>query len=1099
MKKTSLKGCIGLFSHYNKLLKIMKISIVLAIVGTMGIFASTYSQETKLSLKLTNATIVELLNEIGKKSEFSFWYNYDELNKNSKISVAIKDQSIDQILELALKNQNLTYEIKDKVIILYKPHNISSEGDGSFQNQKVSGAITDATSGEPLPGVNVMVEGTTLGVVSDVDGRYSIEVPSGSVALIFSYVGYNTEKVVLDNRSVVNVTLLPDIKKLDEVVVIGYGTQRKGDVSSAIATVKAKDFTVGPSRDASELIKGKVAGLSITNGSGDPTTSASINLRGVNSLKGSSSPLVLINGIPGRLDDISPAEIESIDVLKDASAAAIYGTRGANGVIIITTKHASRNIPTSLSYSGYVGISEFTKKAEFLNAEQYRQKLAEGYALPYPDEGFETDWLSEITRKNPITHNHDVSIQGGSAQSNYVVNMNYMHQDGVFMKSNNKEYKASIDVNHYMFKDKLRLNLNVIKGVQKFGSLGDGRSFDREIYRQALIRNPTDRVKDENGNWQSRAGFQYYNPVAMIEETDGDIENEWTRVTGNFMLEPVKGWQTNLMLATNQTHNTRGYSETSKYVNSLKGVNGFASRGDDKSSTNFLELTSRYSKVLGNHNFTILGGYSYQYSLNSGGWVNNYDFPTDEFSYDNIGNGAAILNGKGRISSYKNDNTLVGFFGRLNYGFNNRYNIMASVRREGSSKFGKNYKFGTFPSVSAAWTISNESFMQDVTVFDNLKLRAGYGITGVIPGESYRSLTIFEYSGNFYNNGTWVKGLSPKYNPNPDLRWEKSREYNVGLEFSLMKSRISGSVDIYKKSTVDMLWDYQLPQPPNYARDILANVGEMENKGIEVVINTIPFQKENFEWTSGLTFSHNKNEVISIDNDMYDNKQNAIIPNTAWLTDPVSLPTHRIEPGRSIGDFWGIKSVDIDTDGTWIIEAADGSKVNTQANANLTDANRKYLGNGVPKYRASWLNTFRYKRLELSMVLNGAFDFQILNVQRLFYENPTIKYNRLTSAYDNVYGKRQLNFRQYFVSYYLEDGDYLKIDNLTLRYNFNVSKLKVFKDAKIYTSFSNLATFTKYKGLDPEIDRSNPLSQGNDERDKYPSVRTYTLGIQLTF
>jgi TonB-linked SusC/RagA family outer membrane protein len=1075
-----------------KLLLTMKLTIILTCFLCVSIHASTYSQNTHLNLDIKNQSIREVLRTIENQTNFRFFYNDEFTDLNKLISCNFNDKTIDEILSAVLNKTEVTYKVLDNNFVVITPVGL--------QQQKISGTVTDASTGEPMPGVNIVMEGTTSGTVSDANGNFNIDIPSSDITLVFSFVGYLSEKVSTKGQTFLNIKLSADVKALDEIIVIGYGTQKKGDITSAIASIKEKDFTIGAMRDASELVKGKIAGLSITNGSGDPTATSNLNLRGINSLKGSSSPLILINGIPGSLNDISPSEVESIDVLKDASASAIYGTRGASGVIIITTKKITHNIPTTLSYSTYVGISQFTKKAKFLTADQYRQKIAEGYSMPFPDQGYSTNWLDEITRNKPITQNHDLSLKGGNAQSNYVANLNYLSQQGMFNKSDNNEFKFSLDVNHFMFKDKLKININLIKGLQKYGALGDGRSFDKEIYRQSLIRNPTDRVKDEDGSWQSRAGFQYYNPVAMIEETDGKIEKEWTRITGNITVKPVLGWETNLMVATNQFNEFRGYSETSKYVHTLRGVNGFASNANDKKVNNYLELTSRYSKLIAKHSFTVLGGYSYQYNINSQSWANNYDFPTDNFSYNNLGSGAALLEGKARMSSSKDDNKLAGLFGRISYGFDNKYNILASIRREGSSKFGDNYKYGTFPSLSLGWTISNESFMKGLIFIDNLKLRAGYGITGRIPDDPYRSLTIFEYSGNFLNNGTWVKGLQPKYNANSDLRWEKSKEYNIGLDFSVLKNRISGSIDLYKKKTTDMLWDYQVSQPPYYADMILANVGEMENKGIEVLINATPIQRNDFEWNSSFTFSHNKNVVVSISNDFYKNDQDYIIPSTAWVTDPVTLPTHRVEPGRPIGEFWGIKSVDIDeSTGYWIIEGADGTPKKTDANANLTDENRKFLGNGIPKYRAGWTNTFRYKRFELNMVLNGAFGFQILNVQRLFYENPTIKYNRLESAYDKIYGKRTLGFRQYFVSYYLEDGDYVKIDNLTLRYNLNLSKLRIFKDAKVYASCSNLATFTNYKGLDPEIDRSEPLSQGNDERDKYPSVKTYTFGIQLTF
>ncbi|MNF73237.1 TonB dependent receptor [compost metagenome] len=482
--------------------------------------------------------------------------------------------------------------------------------------------------------------------------------------------------------------------------------------------------------------------------------------------------------------------------------------------------------------------------------------------------------------------------------------------------------------------------------------------------------------------------------------------------------------------------------------------------------------------------------------MSQGGYAYNYNFPTDAFSYNNLEEGQALLDGKAYMDSYKEDNKLIGFFGRGSYSFDNKYHLLASVRREGSSRFGDNYKWGTFPSVSAGWTISNESFLKDVSVVNNLKLRAGYGETGIIPNSSYMSQTLLNYEGYFYNNGAWVQGLVPASNPNPDLRWEKSQEINLGVDFSLLDHRISGSVDVYHKKTKDMLWDYNVPVPPYLYGVMTANVGKMENKGIEILLNTVPVKIKDFEWDSSMTFSHNENELTSLSNDLYEIEGNYI--NVGNTGDPISFSTHRLEVGQSIGNFWGLKSVDITDDGKWIIETKDGTR-KTLNETLYNDDNKQYLGNGIPKFNAGWTNTFKYKSFDLGVVLVGAFGFQILNYQRMFYENPTINYNMLDSSQDLVYGKAKLNYSQTYVSYYIEDGDYVKLDNVTFGYNLDVKNLKFLNSARVYASGSNLATFTDYKGIDPEIAGGNGLTAGNDSRDKYPTTRTFTLGINVNF
>nr|WP_315239851.1 SusC/RagA family TonB-linked outer membrane protein [uncultured Flavobacterium sp.] len=962
----------------------------------------------------------------------------------------------------------------------------------SFSQQKISGKITDSNN-LPLPGVSVLEKNTTNAVTSDFDGKFEITTKGNNVTLVFSYVGLKTKELKPDGNTL-NVILESDLNELTEVVVVGYGTQKKSRVTSAIASVKEKDFNRGVINDASDLIKGKVAGLTISNGSGDPGATSNITLRGFSTLKGNTGPLVLINGVPGDMDTVAPNEIASIEVLKDASGAAIYGTRGANGVILITTKTVNKETAPTITYSTFASISNFANKAKFLDAAQQRTLIAEGVDIPFTDEGASTDWLDKISGSG-FAQNHNLALKGGSAKTNYVVNLNYVDQTGVFINTFNKEYRFSFDVNHTMFNDKLKINLSLLNGTQNMG-LDEGIA--AYAYRQAMIRNPTAPVYNSNGTYNEDPNkFQYYNPVAIMNETTQDRNSTWQRFSANLTLNLLPGWDLGTQFAKNKNTGLNGYAESKKhYSNTLNGRNGVASRDTGATDSDYVEITSKYHKNFDKHELTVLGGYSYQYTVNEGFSANNYDFPTDAFSYNNLEAGNALTDGNAGMGSYKNDSKLIGFFGRVNYDFNNKYDLLFSIRREGSSKFGDNHKWGNFPAVSAGWSINKESFLENVTSINNLKLRAGYGETGVIPNDSYMSMTLYDYDGYFFYNGKWVKGLKPVNNPNPDLRWEKTKEVNIGLDFGFFNDRISGSFDVYSKKTSDMLWDYSVPTPPYLFGTITANVGKMENKGFEILLNTVPVKTQNFVWNSSMTFSHNKNKLTSLSNDLYSIDNNFL--NTGNTGDPISFDTHRLEIGQSIGNFWGLKSVDITDDGKWIVELPDGSRqILTPALYN--DASKQYLGNGIPKYYGGWTNTFTYKKFDLSVVLTGAFDFQILNTQRMFYENPTIAYNMLDTAHDKVYGKSVLTYNQTYVSYYIEQGDYVKVDNITLSYNFDVKPFKILNAMRLYVSANNLATFTKYKGLDPEIQRGDPLSQGMDNRDKYPSTRAITLGLNVTF
>lgn len=1104
MKKKCIAG--NFTKLLAKILLIMRLTLILILLSVFAVSARTYSQNTKLNLSLSNTTVEDVFKEIENSSEFYFFYQENEIDLGRKVNLDFKDANIQTILNTILDGTGLSYKVVDRYIVI-----TSDAANLSIQQKEinVSGTVKDK-SGQALPGATVSVKGTTKGIITDLNGHYELQVNSDNI-LIFSFIGMRTIEIPVQGKTSISVTLDEETIGIEEVVAIGYGTQRKGDITSSVASVKSEDFSVGAIKDVSELIKGKVAGLNITTGSGNPTEQANIMLRGISTLKGLTTPLILINGVAGDLNTVAPEEIESVDVLKDASAAAIYGTRGANGVIIITTKSGRRNMKPEVTYSTYAASSKFGKKADFIDARDLRRLLSEGVTLPYADEGASTNWLDEITRTG-FTQNHNISMKSGNENSSYAASVTYFNQNGVFNRTNNEELRASFDANQYFMDDKIKINFNFVKGLQKNNTVGEGfrtvytdeatairevSSFRPDIYRQALIRNPTAPIKNTDGSWAETSLLQYYNPVAIIEETNGETKNEWTRLTTNLTIKPVDAWETNVLLSTRRSNGITGYSESKRhYSNTILGKNGVASKLSVYDRSDNLELTSKYNMTIGSHKFSILGGYSYEYNVYEDTYAYNYDFPTDAFSYNNLGKGAALERGKATISSDKYDSKLIGFFGRASYSFADKYNILASLRHEGSSKFGTNYKWGNFPSVSAGWTISKEPFMDGLSFINNLKLRAGFGITGVIPNDSYKSLTRLKYQDNFYNDGDWVKGLVPASNPNPDLRWEKSEEINIGLDYSILKDRISGSVDVYKKKTTDLLWSYPVPVPPNLYGETLANVGEMSNKGIEIALSGTPVKTKDFEWTSNLTLSHNENKLVSLSNEFYTIDGDFI--NDGDTGDPITFYTHRLEPGKSMGNFWGLKSVDITDDGMWIIELPDGER-KTLNTTYYDDKYKQYLGNGIPKLNAGWTNNFRYKNFDLSLVFNGAFGFQILNFQRMFYENANTKYLMLRSAFDKVYGKSVLKYDQTFVSYYIEDGDYVKLDNITLAYNFNLKKVSFLKSVKVYASGQNLFCITGYKGLDPEINRSDIRWLGNDSRDKYPTVKTFTFGLNLIF
>lgn len=965
-----------------------------------------------------------------------------------------------------------------------------------LQQKAISGKVVDS-KGESIIGANIMEKGTTNGTITDFDGNFSLNVAANAVLQI-SYIGYKTQEIPVSQlKAGAVITLKEDTEVMDEVVVIGYGTQRKGDVTSAISSVKAEDFTVGKVGDAADLIKGKVAGLSIAKGSGDPNATSTIRLRGVISVNGSTTPLVLVDGVEGDLSTVAPENIESIDVLKDASAAAIYGTRGANGVILITTKTGRREAHTTASYSGYVSASQFGKKLDFMTAEDVRAGKTN-----FTDKGYDTDWLDAISRTG-FTHNHNFNISGGTKQTTYSADFTYRKEDGVIMNTYAEDIRMRFDVSHWMLNDMLKVNLNMVKKWHKNSATNATNSDQSNIYRQAIARNPTAPIYNEDGSYNEDFGVNYYyNPVGMLEERLGNYSYEETRATGNITLEPIKGWQTNLMLATSRfgAHD-KGYNTSEYYGNQLNQWTGYAYHTNSESYQNNLEITSKYDLNVGKHRMNAMVGYSYQYYKYEQNYANNYNFPTDFFQWNNLGIGQALKEGKAGMGSSASENTLIGFFARVSYAYDNRYNLLVSVRREGSSKFGDNNKWGTFPSASLGWTISNEEFMKGITWLNNLKLRAGFGITGVIPNNPYESLTKYTYgSSYYYSDGKWLPGLSVNSNPNPDLRWEKSTEFNVGLDWSVLDDRLGGSIDLYNKKTTDLLFLYTVPTPPNLYNQTLANAGSVRNRGIEIAVNAVPVRTKDFEWKTVVTVSANKNKLLSLSNDMYES--NSFI-DTGGLGEPISISTHRMEEGHALGDFYGLKSVGVSENGLFLIEKPDGEIVEFANDQLKNDEYRQYLGSGLPKVYLGWTNNLSYKNWDLSMQFTSQLGFKILNEPRAFYENNSIAYNRLKSVEEAPYGGQYTlssSQPQTFVSYYLEDGDFLKLTNLTIGYTFPIKKNnKYLKGVRAYLSGDNLFCITGYSGLDPELSNANPTYAGIDYRDKYPSIRSFTFGLNLTF
>ncbi len=1100
----------------NQTLRIMKLTTFLLLAMFLQVSAGVFSQTNgRLSLKAEKETVSQILKQIEDQTEFRFLYNSNNINVERKTDIDCKSKNIGEVLDLLFSGTNVKYRSFNSNYVLYTDEDSFN---GTMQQQKsVSGRVTDNT-GSPLPGVSVVVKGTTTGTITDSEGKYSLPNVSENTTLTFSFVGMKMQEVAVGPKSTINITLSEETFGIEEVVAIGYGTQRKADVTSSVATVKSENFIKGSVSDAGQLIQGKVAGLTIVSQSGDPSSSTQILLRGNTTLLGSSmNPLILVDGIPGDLKTVAPQDIESMDVLKDGSAAAIYGTRGTNGVILITTRRASGTYKSSVEYSTYASIQSIARKLDLSTAADFRMQIKDGFRDANTDLGSTTDWLNEISRQ-PINHVHNMTLRGGNATTNYLVNVNYNSAEGVFLKSYNEAFIGRADINHSMFNDKLKINFGLLNSTKKLNG------FNGYIYRQSMLQNPTAPVKNTDGTWfQELSKFEYENPVSDLMESDGQTDQHLSRFNNTISFTPIDGLKLTSILSYSKFNQTNGYSETKQHVSTLRDSrNGYANIGAAESTDRLAEFTAEYSKSIGNHNFKALAGYSYQENVYTNMSMENWDFPTDQFGYYNIGLGEATKNGKVTTpqSSYHAETNLIGFFGRLTYNYNDKYLLMASLRREEASQLvGTKKPWGLFPAASAGWRLTNESFMKNQHLFNDIKLRAGYGVTGTQPSDLFRGVGMIGYDQYVLSNGKWVRILIPTQNSNPDLRWEEKRETDFGVDFSMLNNRISGTVDYYIRKIDGLLFDFAVPSPPNLYSTTRANVGKMENKGLEILINIVPVKSDDFQWTTSFTFSTNANKLISLTNDVY--KTSSDYFTTGYTGPPVQTFTHIVKVGEPIGNFYGFKVIGIGDDptdvanyGQWIYEGENGEAVK-YADFKHSFSDKKVIGNGLPKYYAGWINNFRYKNWDLSISQRGAFKFQVANFQRMMYENPTYtQYNLLRSAFIPVFGKTQLKSPQEFNSYYVENGDYWKIDNITLGYNIPKTGIKYIQSARFYVSSLNTFILTGYKGIDPEvslvtsgggsqgginINSGAGLAPGVDQRDKYPTMRTFTLGLNVTF
>lgn len=973
----------------------------------------------------------------------------------------------------------------------------------AFAQNKVTGTVTDKT-GAPLPGVNVLEKGTTNGSITDVNGKYSINVGKGKT-LMFSYIGFTTREVVV-NQNVIDIALQEDLQALDEVVVIGYGSMTRKDVTSSITTVKADKLNVGTYTSPAQLLQGKVPGLTITQSSDPNSEYSSITLRGASSLRGGEAmePYYVVDGVPGvSLALIAPEDIESIDVLRDATATAIYGSKAANGVIIVTTKKGKAG-KASVTYSAYIAADNVMKNLDMMTADDLRAYAKANNFTINNDFGANTDWQKEVQR-TAFTHNHNVSISGGSDRTSYTASINYMEKQGVIKGTDMDRLIGRAFVQTRALNDRLTLSMNLNASITNNNSVETGGD-NNSVYDAMNYYSPLVPVRDENGNWTHYVGVsQNYNPLSMINEDLYHHQTKKLQGTAKASLDIIDGLQWNATLSYQNEQFLWDEYHTSQSQMTYVKDNGQAHRRTTQDLKKVFETYLNYDKTFNEvHKLGIMLGYSWEETTKADGYgLTVYDFYNDDLGYKNLGMANKMDGIDGVWSSAENTLRMISFYGRVNYSYNSKYLLQATVRRDGSSAFGANNRWATFPSFSAAWRISEEEFAKDWG-FDDLKLRAGYGVSGNSLGfDPYISRMVYGGTGWF----TYVdsNGVESSYrtigalrNSNPDLKWESTSMFNVGVDFSVLGGRLGATVEYYVKKTSDLILDYEVSTNRYQYGRMWANVGDISNKGVEISINAIPVQTKNFEWSTTLNLSHNKNVVEKISNDAYSvpyiDKAN---PNIGGSAQANSI--QRIMEGEPIGTFYMWKWAGYNDEGVSVFNEydEDGNVIGTTTR--LDDKDRVKVGSAQPKLNLGWNNTLTYGNWTLTAFFQGTFGNKIFNATRA-------QYNNTTNIQQGKNGLKEIMTDQKITDVnaqapsdrYLEDGSYLRLSTLSLGYDFGKIGNWI-NNLKLTATCNNVFTITGYSGTDPEVSLGG-IEPGIDWRNSfYPRTRTFMLGLNVNF
>lgn len=1100
-----MKNIIKSFAKqfFGKSFKIMKISLVLFFICFLQAFAtSNYAQTKKISLAMEDATIADVLQVIEDQSEFRFFYNNQLMDLTKLVDINISDKNIWEILDNVFPNSGITYRVVGKQIALFRNDPDSEKPD--LQQQQITGRVTDER-GDPLPGVNITIKGTTIGTTTDINGQYALFISAANPVLVFSFIGYGIQEIVVAGRTVIDLTMQPEVSALEEVVVIGYGTVKKSDLTGSVASIKPVELAAFPTVNAVQLLSGRVAGVQIKQNTGAPGASISVRIRGTNSIKGSNEPLYVVDGFPvsgSDLEFINNSDIESVEILKDASATAIYGSRGANGVVLVTTK-SGKTGGTRVDIESSYGFQTLRNKLELTNAREYaeiyNEMLINDGLDPYFSSseinalGEGTDWQDIVFQRAPM-QNHDVAVSGGNDKTQFSISGSIFKQDGIIKNSYHDRYSFRANLNHDISKIFSVSHSTILTRInEQYQNSGVGTR-GNSLISATLGAYPTVPAYQEDGSLTILGatypwGTELKNPLNWINETKnyGLFNKALSNVA--FTIKPTSKISIRILGGIENTDSRYDNYTTLKFV----GSNGSASVSTNQSTSLLNENTISYNNTIGKHSISAVGGFTFQNFLYKSLSGSGSGFLSDATETFNLGSAAVPgIPGSGYSLS-----TLLSFIGRINYNYNNKYLATITFRSDGSSKYSEGNKWGYFPSAALAWRISNEDFLKDLTFLSDLKLRASWGVTGSQAISAYATLNQL-YSGKTVFGDALYTTFAPGTNLPGDLKWESTKQTDLGIDAGFYNNRITLTADYYIKNTVDLLNSVSLPTSLGYSSTI-KNIGSIRNSGLEIEAGAVIFSGGELSWTIDGNIAFNKTKVLKLyeGEDIYGGSYNLSILDDFFniLREEEEFAVFYGYTEDGYDEKGNLKYVDRNDDG--IISAPDKS----------------IIGNPNPDFIYGLNSTLNYRNFELTVFFQGVYGNQIMNLSS---PSITLDYgfglNTLKEAYDDHWTTTNTDARYPAITSkqnvkvsdrFVEDGSFMRLKNIQFAYNLPGEKLNLdfVRNIQIYVSGQNLLTFTKYSWWDPEVNSaggSSSINQGIDYN-TYPPSKSMNLGIRLGF